>query len=41
VNSENLPIFYDFFNARDTLAKKINKQLVETGLLLWERENIY
>ena len=41
VNSEYLPIFYDFFDARDILAKKINKQLVETGLLLWERENIY
>ncbi len=41
VNSENLPIFYDFFNARDVLARKINQKLVESGLLLWERENIY
>lgn len=41
VNSEYLPIFFDFFDKRDVLAKKINKQLVEGGLLLWERENIY
>lgn len=41
VNSKYLPIFYTFFDARDVLAKKINKQLVEHGLLLWERENIY
>lgn len=41
VNSEYLPIFYNFFDARDVLAKKINKQLVDSGLLLWERENIY
>ena len=34
-------MFYDFFDKRDILAKKINKQLVEQGLLLWERENIY
>ncbi len=41
VGSEYLPIFENFFNARDILAKKINRQLVESGLLLWERENIY
>lgn len=41
VSSEYLPIFYDFFDKRDILAKKINKQLVDSGLLLWERENIY
>ena len=41
VGSEYLPIFENFFNTRDILAKKINKQLVAAGLLLWERENIY
>ena len=41
VSSESLPIFERFFDARDTLARKINRQLVESGLLLWERENIY
>lgn len=41
VNSEYLPIFINFFDKRDILAKKINRQLVENGLLLWERENIY
>jgi hypothetical protein len=41
VNSEYLPIFEEFFDARDTLARKINKELVDQGLLLWERENIY
>ena len=41
VGSKDLPIFYRFFDARDVFAKKINKQLVEQNLLLWERENIY
>jgi hypothetical protein len=41
VGSKDLPIFYDFFDARNILAQKINKKLVESGLLLWERENIY
>ena len=41
VASEYLPIFTHFFDVRDVLAKKINKQLVDAGLLLWERENIY
>lgn len=41
VGSNDLPIFNNFFDARDVLAKKINRQLVEQNLLLWERENIY
>lgn len=41
VSSVALPIFENFFEIRDILAKKINKQLVDQGLLLWERENIY
>lgn len=41
VPPEILPIFINFFDTRNILAKKINKQLVESGLLLWERENIY
>lgn len=41
VGSKDLPIFERFFDARDTLARKINRQLVEQHLLLWERENIY
>lgn len=41
VGSKDLPIFIRFFDARDILAKKINKQLLENNLLLWERENIY
>ncbi len=41
VSSKDLPIFDHFFSVRDILAKKINKQLIENGLLLWERENIY
>jgi hypothetical protein len=41
VDSKNLAIFIKFFDARDVLAKKINKQLLEQKLLLWERENIY
>lgn len=41
VGSKDLPIFYRFFDVRDVLAKKINRQLLEQGLLLWERENIY
>ena len=41
VASTHIPIFTEFFNARDVLARKINQQLVEQGLLLWERENIY
>lgn len=41
VSSKDLTIFEHFFDVRDVLAKKINKQLVENHLLLWERENIY
>ena len=41
VGSKDLPIFIRFFDARDVLAKKINRQLLEQNLLLWERENIY
>ena len=41
VPPEILPIFIDFFEKRDILARKINKQLVDSGLLLWKRENIY
>ncbi len=41
VNSKDLPIFEHFFDSRDILAKKINKQLIENHLLLWQRENLY
>lgn len=41
IGSKDLPIFTRFFDARDILAKKINHQLLEQNLLLWERENIY
>ena len=41
VPSADLPIFINFFDARDRLAQKINDQLVEAGLLLWKRENLY
>ncbi|MBQ6269765.1 MAG: hypothetical protein IJK61_06575, partial [Bacteroidetes bacterium] len=41
VNSEYVPMFIHFFDVRDALARKINRQLVEQKLLLWERENIY
>ena len=41
ISHNDLPIFTKFFDARDVLAKKINRQLVEQNLLLWERENIY
>lgn len=36
-----LPMFYDFFNKRDVLAKKIDDKLVEAGLVLWKRDNIF
>ena len=41
VPSSALPTFINFFDARDVLARKINRELLEAGLLLWERENIY
>ena len=41
VPSKELPIFERFFEVRDILARKINKQLLDLGILLWERENLY
>ena len=41
VPSISLSTFERFFNARDELAAKINRQLIENGILLWERENIF
>ena len=41
VPSDKLPLFVRFFDTRDALAQKINRRLVEGGILLWERENIY
>lgn len=41
VPEDSLPIVYDFFDKRDILAKKINRELLDAHLLLWERENIY
>ena len=41
IPSKDLHIFNDFFDKRDILAKKINKQLLDANILLWERENIY
>ena len=41
VPSKDLPTFTRFFDARDVLARKINRELLDAGLLLWERENIY
>lgn len=41
VGTNDLPIFNKFFEVRDVLAKKINKQLIEQNLLLWERDNIF
>ncbi|WP_064773718.1 hypothetical protein [Helicobacter saguini] len=41
VNSKYHDIFNHFFDTRDNLARKINKQLLESNLLLWERENLY
>lgn len=41
VPENSLPMFYDFFDKRDTLAMKINKELLESRLLLWKRENIF
>ncbi|MBR1785278.1 MAG: hypothetical protein IJ760_07595 [Bacteroidales bacterium] len=41
VPAESLGLFNDFFDARDALARKINRQLLDAGLLLWPRENIY
>ena len=41
VPAKDIPVFTHFFDARDALATKINRQLVNQHLLLWERENIY
>lgn len=41
IPKEHVQIFTRFFDARDALAMKINRQLVEQKLLLWERENIF
>lgn len=41
VPGEYHPVFENFFDCRDTLAVKINKELLDVGLLLWQRENIY
>ena len=41
VGSEDLEMFYHFFDVRDALARKINQELLDAGLLLWKRENIY
>ena len=41
VRPEDIHLFDRFFDARDILARKINRLLVEQKLLLWERENIY
>ena len=41
VESAYLPIFDKFFKVRRTLGEKINKQLLDAGLLLWERGNLY
>ena len=41
ITNEAIPIFQAFFKARTELAKKINKQLLDAGLLLWERENLF
>lgn len=41
VPQERLPIFYSFFDKRDALAVKINEELVDAHLLLWQRENVF
>ncbi len=41
ITNDAVPTFKAFFEARTRLAEKINRQLVEAGLLLWERENIF
>lgn len=41
VPSKDLETFIHFFDVRDILARKINKQLLDSNILLWERENIY
>lgn len=41
VPDESLPIFYDFFDSREAVAEKINRELLDAHLLLWKRENIF
>ena len=41
IEVNDLTIFNDFFDARDALARKINSQLIDKGLLLWKRENLF
>lgn len=41
VPKEVLPMFYDFFEKRETLAEKINDELLDAHILLWKRENIF
>lgn len=41
VPEEDLSMFFNFFDARDTLAHKINRELLDAHLLLWKRDNIY
>ena len=40
-DQQTLSVFNDFFDKRDVLAKKINKLSLESGVLLWDRDNIY
>lgn len=41
VPEDSLPMFNEFFDKRDTLAVKINQELLDSHLLLWKRENIF
>lgn len=41
VPAGDLAMFTSFFDKRDALARKINQELLDARLLLWERENIY
>lgn len=41
VPEDSLSVFYDFFDRRDSLAEKINQELLDAHLLLWKRENIF
>lgn len=41
VPDDSLPMFYDFFDRRDALAVKINRELPDARLLLWKFENVF
>ncbi len=41
IPSKDLELFYHFFEMRNNLAIKINKELLDSNLLLWKRENIF